>query len=126
MSTNHTTVWPSAVPTIAGQDTLHACDVDIDRVAHRVWVRGEPVDLALREFQLLEVFIANADKVLSRERIIEWLWGDDPSSNSLSVHILRLRHKIEADPAHPERIKTVRGLGYRFESQCSAPSCRPA
>jgi|ThiBio_1000_plan_1041568.scaffolds.fasta_scaffold00488_30 two-component system response regulator RegX3 len=115
--------WPPRVPVVHSHETLHACDIDIDRTAHRVTIRGEQVDLPLREFQLLELLVANANVVLTREQIVRWIWDDDPASNSLDVHVLRLRRKIETDPNNPVRLRTIRGLGYRFDSECSAPSC---
>lgn len=115
--------WPPRVPVVHSHETLHACDIDIDRTAHIVTIRGKRVDLPLREFLLLELLIANANVVLTREQIVRWIWGDDPASNSLEVHVRRLRRKIETDPNNPVRLRTIRGLGYRFDSECSAPSC---
>lgn len=115
--------WLPRVPVVHSHETLHACDIDIDRTAHTVTIRGQRVELPLREFQLLELLVANANVVLTREQIIRWVWGDDPASNSLDVHVLRLRRKIETDPNNPVRLRTIRGLGYRFDSECPEPSC---
>ncbi len=94
--------------------------VDIDR--HEVIVRGSVVDLPLIEYRLLEVFLKNKGKVLPRERLVSAAWQGEfyGQPKTLDVHIRRLREKLEEDPAHPSRIITVRGVGYRFE-----PKFRP-
>ena len=94
--------------------------VDIDR--HEVIVRGSVVDLPLIEYRLLEVFLKNKGKVLPRERLVSAAWQGEfyGQPKTLDVHIRRLREKHEEDPAHPSRIITVRGVGYRFE-----PKFRP-
>ena len=94
--------------------------VDIDR--HEVIVRGSGVDLPLIEYRLLEVFLKNKGKVLPRERLVSAAWQGEfyGQPKTLDVHIRRLREKLEEDPAHPSRIITVRGVGYRFE-----PKFRP-
>jgi two-component system, OmpR family, response regulator RegX3 len=90
--------------------------MDVDR--HVVTVRGATVQLPLKEFELLQVLLRNADRVLTRMQLIDRVWGADyvGDTKTLDVHIKRLRAKIEADPAHPRHIVTVRGLGYKFES----------
>ena len=77
-----------------------------------------PVQLPLKEFELLQVLLRNADRVLTRMQLIDRVWGADyvGDTKTLDVHIKRLRAKIETDPAHPRHIVTVRGLGYKFES----------
>ena len=81
-------------------------------------MRGRSVHLPLKEFELLEVLMANAGRVVSRERLIDAVWGRDHvgDTKTLDVHVKRLRAKIEADTARPTRITTIRGLGYRFEA----------
>lgn len=90
--------------------------IDVDR--HIVSVRGEGVSLPLKEFDLLELLMRNAGRVLTRGQIIDRVWGSDyvGDTKTLDVHIKRLRAKIEDDPANPVQIVTVRGLGYKFET----------
>ena len=93
----------------------HGVALDTDR--HQVSVRGEPVSLPLKEFELLELLMVNAGRVLTRGQIIDRVWGSDyfGDTKTLDVHIKRLRSKIELTPSEPTMIVTVRGLGYRFE-----------
>jgi two-component system response regulator RegX3 len=88
--------------------------LEIER--HVVLVNNLPVALPLKEFELLEVLIRNAGRVLTRNQLIDRVWGSDyvGDTKTLDVHIKRLRSKIEKDPANPEHILTVRGLGYKF------------
>jgi two-component system, OmpR family, response regulator RegX3 len=92
-------------------------DVALDPEEHRVVVRGAEVALPLKEFEMLQRFLTNVGRVLTRETIIDRVWGIDyvGDTKTLDVHIKRLRSKIELDPAHPERIVTIRGLGYKYE-----------
>lgn len=89
--------------------------LDIDR--HVVTVRGEDVRMPLKEFHLLEILVEHAGRVLTRSQLIERVWGSDyvGDTKTLNVHVKRLRAKIETDPARPEHILTVRGLGYKFK-----------
>ncbi|MEY3407857.1 MAG: hypothetical protein RL038_918 [Actinomycetota bacterium] len=89
--------------------------IDIDR--HLVMVDGEKVQLPLKEFDLLELLVRNAGRVLTRGQLIDRVWGSDyvGDTKTLDVHVKRLRAKIEPDPAEPKYIQTVRGLGYKFE-----------
>jgi two-component system response regulator RegX3 len=82
-----------------------------------VSVRGRSVQLPLKEFELLQVLLRNADRVLTRMQLIDRVWGADyvGDTKTLDVHIKRLRAKIELDPANPVHVITVRGLGYKFE-----------
>ncbi|MEV4562225.1 response regulator transcription factor [Nonomuraea sp. NPDC049419] len=90
--------------------------MDVDR--HVVAVRGEPVQLPLKEFELLEVLLRNAGRVLTRGQLIDRVWGADyvGDTKTLDVHVKRLRAKIESDPSNPRCILTVRGLGYKFDA----------
>ncbi|MFT4294323.1 MAG: response regulator transcription factor [Micropruina sp.] len=99
-------------------DVLEVDDVRMDVERHEVWVRGEPVKLALKEFELLEILLRNAGRVLTRGQLIDRIWGADyvGDTKTLDVHVKRLRAKVERDPAEPERLITVRGLGYKFEA----------
>ncbi len=90
--------------------------VRIDPARHEVAVDGQQVDLPLKEFQLLEALMSRAGRVVVRDQLIDEVWGHDyvGDTKTLDVHIKRLRSKIEADPSTPERIVTIRGLGYKF------------
>lgn len=100
---------------------LEGGDVTIDLGRHEVLVRGEVVDVPLIEYRLLELFLRNQGRVLTREHLMNAGWeGAFYSQNkALDVHIRRLREKVEEDPASPSRILTVRGVGYRFEPRSS-------
>lgn len=114
-----------AVPAVAANSrSLVVGDVSIDSDEHIVTVGGEPVSLPLKEFELLHVLLSNAGRVLPREMLIDRVWGMDyvGDTKTLDVHIKRIRGKIEPDPSKPERIVTIRGLGYKYERP--APSMR--
>jgi two-component system response regulator RegX3 len=95
---------------------LEAGGVRVDTDRHEVTVKGEPVDLPLKEFDLLTLLLENADRVLTRDTLIDRVWGSDyvGDTKTLDVHIKRLRAKVEDDPGNPERIVTIRGLGYKL------------
>ena len=99
-------------------DTIQAGSVRMDVERHEVWVDGEPVRLALKEFELLEVLMRNSGRVLTRGQLIDRVWGADyvGDTKTLDVHVKRLRSKIEPDPANPELLVTVRGLGYKLNT----------
>jgi two-component system response regulator RegX3 len=101
----------------AHNDVLEVGEVRLDAGRHEVLVRDEAVALPLKEFDLLELLLANAGRVLTRDVIIDRIWGPNyfGDTKTLDVHVKRLRAKVERDPAHPERIVTVRGVGYRYE-----------
>jgi two-component system, OmpR family, response regulator RegX3 len=94
----------------------HGIVLDSDR--HQLTVKGSPVALPLKEFELLELLMLNAGRVLTRGQIIDRVWGSDyfGDTKTLDVHIKRLRSKIEDNPSEPTLILTVRGLGYRFDA----------
>jgi two-component system, OmpR family, response regulator RegX3 len=98
--------------------TLEAGPVRMDVDRHVVAVDGEPVALPLKEFDLLELLLRNAGRVLTRVQLIDRVWGSDyvGDTKTLDVHVKRLRAKIEPDPANPKYLVTVRGLGYKFEA----------
>jgi two-component system response regulator RegX3 len=98
-------------------DVLEIGDVRLDAGRHEVFVRNSPIALPLKEFELLELLMANAGRVLTRDVLIDRIWGPNyfGDTKTLDVHIKRLRSKIELDPANPARIVTVRGVGYRYE-----------
>ena len=88
--------------------------MDVDR--HEVLVRGEPVGFPPKEFELLESFLRRRGRLLTREFLIDDVWGPDyfGDTKTLDVHVKRLRRKIEEDPHRPVHLVTVRGLGYKF------------
>ena len=98
--------------------TLEAGPVRMDVERHTVTVSGVATSLPLKEFELLEMLLRNAGRVLTRMQLIDRVWGADyvGDTKTLDVHVKRLRAKIEPDPANPRYIVTVRGLGYKFEA----------
>ena len=108
---------PEPEPDEVSVEVLEVGDVALDAERHRVTVRGSEVALPLREFELLELLLDNAGRVLTRDTLIDRIWGPNyvGDTKTLDVHVKRLRSKIEDDPAKPSRITTIRGLGYRYE-----------
>lgn len=106
----------SPVASVEGQLVGGNITMDIER--HQVLVGDAKVSLPLKEFELLELLLENKNRVLTRGQIIDRVWGHDyfGDTKTLDVHIKRLRSKLEADPARPVHIITVRGLGYKFEA----------
>ena len=98
-------------------DALEVGELRLDAERHEVLLRGKQVSLPLKEFELLELLMGNAGRVLTRETLIDRIWGPHyvGDTKTLDVHVKRLRAKIEDDPARPTRITTIRGLGYKFE-----------
>ncbi|WP_271404316.1 response regulator transcription factor [Kocuria palustris] len=97
--------------------TVQAGPVRMDIERHVVTVEGETVNMPLKEFELLEMLLRNAGRVLTRGQLIDRVWGSDyvGDTKTLDVHVKRLRSKIEPDPSDPRHLVTVRGLGYKFE-----------
>ena len=91
--------------------------LEIDVRAREVRVDGEPVTFSAREFDLLQLLAEHPRQALTREQIYERLWGEYGDRHTLTVHVSRLREKIEEDPANPRYIVTVWGVGYRFEGE---------
>lgn len=102
----------------AAAEALEVGDVTLDSERHEVVVRGKTVELPLKEFELLELLLANAGRVLTRDTLIDRIWGTDyvGDTKTLDVHIKRLRSRVEDNPSRPTRIITIRGLGYRYDS----------
>ncbi|MDE3227586.1 MAG: response regulator transcription factor [Acidobacteriota bacterium] len=100
------------------QDLMEVGPVRLNIGKHQVSVKGNPVSLPLKEFELLEFLMRNSGRVLTRSQLIDRVWGGDyyGDTKTLDVHIKRLRAKIEEDPANPVLIQTIRGLGYKLES----------
>jgi two-component system response regulator RegX3 len=109
---------PPAGPERSTVDTLEVGDLRLDPERHEVYLRGGQVMLPLKEFELLELLMDNAGRVLTRETLIDRVWGPHyvGDTKTLDVHVKRLRGKIEDDPSRPGRITTIRGLGYKFEA----------
>jgi two-component system response regulator RegX3 len=107
---------PQARPDV--EDAFEVGELRLDAARHEVLLRGEPIALPLKEFELLELLMANVGRVLTRDVIIDRVWGPYyvGDTKTLDVHIKRLRSKVEDDPSNPTRIKTIRGLGYKFGS----------
>ena len=97
--------------------TLESGRVRMDVERHLVSVDGTDVRLPLKEFELLEMFLRNSGRVLTRGQLIDRVWGAYyvGDTKTLDVHVKRLRSKIEPDPASPQHLVTVRGLGYRYD-----------
>ncbi|WP_377270625.1 response regulator transcription factor [Peterkaempfera sp. SMS 1(5)a] len=107
----------SGAAAAGGPGALEAGPVRMDVDRHVVTVDGAKVDLPLKEFDLLEMLLRNAGRVLTRMQLIDRVWGADyvGDTKTLDVHVKRLRAKIEPDPGAPRYLVTVRGLGYKFE-----------
>jgi two-component system response regulator RegX3 len=97
-------------------EVLTGGPVELDVARHEARVRGEPIGLTPKEFELLETFLLRKERLLTRDFLIEEVWGTDyfGDTKTLDVHVKRLRQKIEKEPHNPEHLVTVRGLGYRF------------
>lgn len=107
-----------SVQTETAEGVLLGGPVKMDVERHQVFVNGTKVAMPLKEFELLELLLENVNRVLTRGQIIDRVWGHDyfGDTKTLDVHVKRLRSKIESDPARPEHLITVRGLGYKFEA----------
>ena len=104
----------SSSPDVLDHDgMMQVGDVCLDADRHEVTLRGDVVRMPLREFEVLELLMVNAGRVVTRDTLIDRVWGGDyvGDTKTLDVHIKRLRAKLEDDPAHPARITTIRGLG---------------
>ena len=105
-------------PELTSGATVEAGPVRMDVERHVVTVNSEAVPMPLKEFELLEMLLRNAGRVLTRMQLIDRVWGSDyvGDTKTLDVHVKRLRGKLEPDPANPRYLLTVRGLGYKFEA----------
>jgi two-component system, OmpR family, response regulator RegX3 len=108
---------PGDIDEESSGEVLEVGDVRLDPLRHEVFVRDDNVQLALKEFDLLELLLMNAGRVLTRDVLMDRVWGSSyvGDTKTLDVHIKRLRAKIETNPSSPTRITTIRGLGYRYE-----------
>jgi len=91
-------------------------DVEVDLKRCRVFKSGKAIDVSSKEFELLKYFICHSGEVLSRDRLLEEVWGYDnyPTTRTVDTHLVRLRQKLEPDPEQPQYFLTVHGTGYRF------------
>jgi len=123
MSTTPEAMAPEPAADIAPR-VLQVANVALNVTAHRVTVDDVPVAVSPREFDLLSVLLAHADHVLSRQHLMDLVWGPDYEGDpgTLNVHILRLRHKLERRPGAAAHIRTVHGIGYIFDSLPAAPT----
>ena len=114
-STEKTTETTGTAPERA---VLDSGGIQIDPDRHLVFVRGVDVHLRRKEFELLSLLMENAGRVLTRDVLIDRIWGSDyfGDTKTLDVHIKRLRSHVEEDPSSPKLITTIRGVGYRFDS----------
>ncbi len=101
----------------AGVGTVAIGSISIDPEQHVVTIRGDVTKLPLKEFELLYILMSNAGRVLTRETLIDRVWGSDyfGDTKTLDVHVKRLRAKIEVEPSDPRLVVTIRGLGYKYE-----------
>jgi two-component system OmpR family response regulator len=106
-------------PTVEKETVLRHHGIEIDPASHTVKIRGKAVELNPKEFDLLTLFIKNKGLVLSREQILEKVWGYDYAGDTrtVDVHVRWLREKIEDDPQKPKLLSTVRGSGYKMEGR---------
>ena len=106
------------------EEILQVADVSVDLQRHEVVIRGETVPIPLKEFELLTVLLESAGRVMTRERLIDRIWGTDyvGDTKTLDVHVKRLRAKVETDPSMPTRILTIRGVGYKYQRPPTAPT----
>jgi two-component system response regulator RegX3 len=102
---------------LGSETSVAVGEISIDPDRHVVVVRGQVTKLPLKEFELLYVLMANAGRVMTRDTLIDRVWGSDyyGDTKTLDVHIKRLRSKVETDPGNPVLIQTIRGLGYKFD-----------
>lgn len=107
---------PAAAPGPRDDDVLEFGRLQVDVPAHEVRLDGRPVPITAREFALLRLLAQHPRRVFPREELFARIWGSYGDQSAVWVHVRRLREKIERDPAHPEIITTVRGVGYRFQA----------
>ena len=98
-------------------DVLTAGQLQLDRVSRQAWLAGREIELSYKEFDLLACLMQHSGVALERDQLLEMVWGSQfvGSNRTIDVHIRWLREKLEADPANPSLIHTVRGVGYRFQ-----------
>jgi DNA-binding response OmpR family regulator len=104
-------------PEPESEDPIIFDELELDPVARRVTVRGEEVQLTVREYDLVLHFMRHPGQVFSRDQLMDavWRYSFYSDTSTVTVHVRRLRAKIEADPSNPRRLQTVWGVGYRFQ-----------
>jgi two-component system, OmpR family, response regulator RegX3 len=109
---------PVGGPVGDGEGAIEVGDVRLDPERHEVTIRGQMTSMPLKEFELLAVLLENAGRVVTRDLLIDRVWGSDyvGDTKTLDVHVKRVRAKVEDDPSNPTRIVTIRGLGYKYEA----------
>lgn len=103
---------------VTQRNILISGDIKLNLIEYKAYIKGELAQLTPSEYKLLNILMNNSNQVLSRSKILESLWdidGEFVDDNSLSVYIRRLREKIEDDSSNPKYIKTIRGVGYRWD-----------
>ena len=121
VSAPHRVSEPNTIPkgkTTLAPTVLEAGPARIDLERHTVTVAGREVALPLKEYDLLEYLVQNADRVLTRRQLVNRVWGPEylGDTRTLDAHIKRLRSKIEQDPSSPQHLLTVHGVGYRYDT----------
>lgn len=103
------------------EGSLKVGPIEIDQERHQVFIRGEETALPLKEFELLLYLMQNSGRVLTRNQLIDRIWGSDyyGDTKTLDVHVKRIRARVEKDPANPKYVQTVRGVGYKFENKAT-------
>jgi DNA-binding response OmpR family regulator len=111
--------WGAATEALYEPQEYHLGDLTIDCTRHEATKAGRPIELSPREFRLLEFFIRHRGRVISREELLDGVWGYDsiPFTRTVDTHIAKLRKKIEDDPSDPKLIVTVHRLGYKLTGQ---------
>jgi len=108
---------PKKLGSLDAEEAVESGGIRIDIDRHEVWVRGENIHLRRKEFDLLLLLVSNAGRLMTRDVLIDRVWGSDyfGDTKTLDVHIKRLRGHVEEDPSKPVLITTIRGVGYRFD-----------
>ncbi len=106
-------------PSDEQNEVFSFADVEIDYSKHEIKKKGQKVDLTLKEFELLDILVKNKGKVLTRDLLLDKIWGYEyvGETRTVDVHIRHLRQKLEEDDKNPKFIETVRGIGYRFNNE---------
>ncbi|WFR64469.1 response regulator transcription factor [Paenibacillus amylolyticus] len=111
--------YDSLGPERSSSDSLRLGDLEIDKKAYKVTLKGVEVSLSAKEFELLHYLASNKNQVFSKSQLLDAIWGYAAygDENTVTVYIRRLREKIEEDPSHPALLKTVWGVGYKFNHE---------
>lgn len=106
---------------ISGEGALKVGPIEIDQDRHQVLIRGQENSMPLKEFELLLYLTQNSGRVLTRNQLIDRIWGSDyfGDTKTLDVHMKRLRARVEKDPTNPKYLQTVRGVGYKFDNKAT-------